>query len=92
MAHSAALGAVTEPIVVKPKVACVMLGCGITRLYELLAAGELDSFRDGRNRKITVESIRRYVTRRLGSTPATATAPRRRGRRRKHDTARAEAR
>jgi hypothetical protein len=89
--YSAALGAVTEPIVVKPKVACIMLGCGITRLYELLAAGELESFLDGRNRKITVASIRSYVTRRLGRTPAAVATPprRRRGRPRKHaaDTA-----
>jgi hypothetical protein len=42
-----------------------MLNCGQTRLYELIAAGELDSFLDGRSRKITVESIYRYVHRRL---------------------------
>jgi excisionase family DNA binding protein len=93
MARSnATLDTASEPIIVKPRTACVMLGCGITRLYELLAAGELESFRDGRNRKITVESIRRYVTRRLGSTPATATPRRRRGRPRKYDTGTAEAR
>jgi len=45
-----------------------MLGCGNTRGYELLAAGELDSFRDGRSRMITVESIYRYVRRRLEET------------------------
>jgi hypothetical protein len=46
-----------------------MLTCGNTRGYELLAAGELDSFLDGRSRKITVESIRRYVSRRLAVVP-----------------------
>jgi len=46
-----------------------MLDCGITRLYRLLAAGELESFLDGRSRKITVTSIRRYVERRLDTTP-----------------------
>jgi hypothetical protein len=55
----------TEPLVVKPKRAWIMLGCGNTRGYELLAAGELDSFHDGRSRKITVESIHRYISRRL---------------------------
>ena len=45
-----------------------MLNCGNTRLYELLSAGELDSFLDGRSRKITVESIRRYVARHLEGT------------------------
>jgi hypothetical protein len=34
-------------LVVKPKQACRMLACGITRLYELLDAGELESFMDG---------------------------------------------
>jgi hypothetical protein len=53
------------PLLVKPKVAWKMLACGNTRGYELLAAGELDSFRDGYSRKITVESIHRYIQRRL---------------------------
>lgn len=47
------------PLVVKPKVAWQMLSCSNTRGYELLAAGQLDSFRDGRSRKVTVESMRR---------------------------------
>jgi excisionase family DNA binding protein len=57
---------------VKPRTACRMLACGNTRLYELLAAGELDSFLDGRSRKITFESIRRYVARRLNQKEAKA--------------------
>jgi len=55
------------PLVVRPKGARRMLNCGQTRLYELIAAGELDSFLDGRSRKITVESIFRYIRRRLES-------------------------
>jgi hypothetical protein len=55
------------PLVVKPKLAWRMLGCGNTHGYELLAAGELDSFLDGRGRKITVESIHRYIARRLAA-------------------------
>jgi hypothetical protein len=58
-------GSELGPIVVRPKCARRMLNCGQTRLYELIAAGELDSFLDGRSRKITVESIYRYVHRRL---------------------------
>jgi hypothetical protein len=38
-----------EPLVVKPKVAWRMLACSNTRGYELLAAGELESFKDGRS-------------------------------------------
>jgi hypothetical protein len=52
-------------IVVKPKSAWQMLQCSNTRGYELLSAGELDSFLDGRSRKITVESIQRYIARQL---------------------------
>jgi len=43
-----------------------MLSCSHKRLYELLNAVELESFKDGASRKITVESIRAYVARKLG--------------------------
>jgi hypothetical protein len=54
-----------EPLVVRPKVAWKMLACGNTRGYELLAAGELESYKDGRSRKITVSSIKALIARRL---------------------------
>jgi hypothetical protein len=66
-------------LVVKPRVAWKMLSCSNTRGYELLAAGELDSFLDGRSRKITVESIRRYIARHLPA-DAASKEPSRRGR------------
>jgi hypothetical protein len=77
------LGPLTGPLVVKPKVAWKMLQCGNTRGYQLLAAGELESFLDGASRKITVESIHRYIARRVGRTGpsllrGSAVAPRRR--------------
>ncbi len=53
------------PLAVKPKKACQLLDCGNTRLYALLARRELVSFKDGKSRKITVESIRNYITRRI---------------------------
>ena len=53
------------PLVVKPARACQMLSCGRTRLYQLLAAKELDSFVDGGSRKVTVASIHRYIERQL---------------------------
>ena len=73
-------------LVVKPKVAWKMLACSNTRGYELIAAGQLESFRDGRSRKITVASIHRFIARRLAAEKQ-ATAPqtrRQRGRPRKH--------
>jgi hypothetical protein len=52
-------------LLVSPATARAMLECGQTRLYQLLAAGELDSFLDGRSRKILVASIHAYVRRKL---------------------------
>ena len=54
-----------EPLVVRPRIAWRLLDCGNAYGYRLLAAGELESYRDGRARKITLESIRRYIKRRL---------------------------
>jgi hypothetical protein len=65
------------PLVVKPKVAWKMLSCSNTRGYELIAAGELESFHDGRSRKITVESIHRLIARRLAAERAASAAPQR---------------
>ena len=62
------------PLLVKPRDAWRMLGCGNTRGYELLAAGELDSFLDGRSRKITVASIHAYIARKLTAAGATGAA------------------
>jgi hypothetical protein len=56
-----------EPLVVSPRRARCMLDCGTTRLYELLAAQELTSYKDGKSRKITVASIEKYITRRIAA-------------------------
>jgi hypothetical protein len=71
------------PLLAKPKEARRMLACGNTRLYELLGTGELESFLDGRSRKITVDSIRRYIAQRLASTQGNTQPRRKRGRTRK---------
>ena len=60
------------PLVVKPRQAELMLSCSHKRLYELLAAGELQSFRDGSSRKILVESIRQYIARGLAASAASS--------------------
>ena len=76
-----------ERLVVCPRRARYMLDCGNTRLYELLKNNELESYLDGRSRKIIVASIHRFIARRLAAekAPRAATeAPRRRGRPRKH--------
>ncbi len=62
--HGAGSGDI-GPLVVKPRDARRMLSCGQKRLYELLRDGQLESFKDGGSRKITVSSIERYIARRL---------------------------
>ena len=54
-----------DVLLVKPRQACRLLGFGNTKLYELLAAGELQSFKDGKSRMITMESIRCYIARKI---------------------------
>lgn len=53
------------PLIVNPREARVMLSCSQQRLYKLINAEELQSFRDGRSRKITVESITAYIAREI---------------------------
>jgi hypothetical protein len=67
-----------EPLAVSPRQTCSLLNIGITRLYELLRDGELDSYLEGRARRITMESIKRRVARLLAASSATGTAPQRR--------------
>lgn len=60
----------TEVLLVRPRRACEMLSIGQTRLFELLNADELQSFKDGGGRWISVESIRNYVGRQLARSQA----------------------
>jgi len=73
-----------EPLAVAPRQARILLGVGNTRLYQLIGNGELESYLDGRARRITMDSIRRRIARLLAAaTPvAVQAAPeaRRRGR------------
>ena len=76
-----------ERLVVSPRRARSMLDCGNTRLYELLKNHELDSYLDGRARKITVASIHQHIARRLEAEETAIATPRprrRRNRSRKH--------
>ena len=84
-----AVGEHLEPLAVSPRQACLLLGVGNTRLYALLSAGELETYRDGRMRRVTMRSIRARIARLLASEGATGAAAevalrRRRGRPRKH--------
>jgi hypothetical protein len=77
-----------QPPLVRPRTAWLMLGCGNAHGYALLNAGELESFMDGRARKITVDSIHRYIARMIAAASPESSSPcaasqRRRGRPRK---------
>jgi excisionase family DNA binding protein len=73
----------SEPLVVTPRETCRLLAIGNTRLYALIAARELQSYRDGRSRRITMESIRARIARLLAE-HSSVPQPRQRGRLRKH--------
>src|ERR1700692_4290227 len=59
-----------KPLAVSPKATQQMLDCGHSKLYELLATGELDSYLDanGRARKITMASIESYIAGQVAAT------------------------
>jgi len=56
-----------EPLAVAPKQACRLLGIGNTRLYQLIAANEVESYLDGRARRITMRSIHARIARLLAA-------------------------
>jgi excisionase family DNA binding protein len=47
--------------------ACVMLDCGKDKVYALLQAKELESYRDGEARRVVVASVRAYIARKLAA-------------------------
>jgi hypothetical protein len=42
-----------------------MLDCSMTRLYELINSGQIQSYRDGKSRKMVVASIKAHIARKL---------------------------
>jgi excisionase family DNA binding protein len=74
-----------EPLAVSPRQACQLLNIGQTSVWALIRTGELETYREGRARKITLRSIRARHERQLAAAHgATEIAqPRRRGRPRK---------
>jgi hypothetical protein len=59
-----------EPLVVPPSVARKLLGCGNTRFYEILP--ELETFKDGKSRLITMASIKARIARKLAESSSDA--------------------
>lgn len=61
-----------EPLVVNPVRAARLLDIGHSRLYQLIEARELESYKAGKSRKITMASIERYIARQLAEGPRIA--------------------
>jgi hypothetical protein len=59
-----------ERLVTSPRRAAALLDCGVTRVYELINSGELESYLDGASRKITIRSIRARIERLLDRSEA----------------------
>jgi len=54
-----------EPLAVTPKDAFAAIGVGITKGYELINEGKLETFKIGRATRITTASLKAYVAERL---------------------------
>ncbi len=47
----------------KPEAAAAQLGIGRSKLFELIAAGEIETVQIGRSRRVPAESLTAYVAR-----------------------------
>jgi excisionase family DNA binding protein len=55
------------PLVASPNQAMRMIQVSRKKLYELINTGELESYTEGKSRRITVKSINDYIERRLAA-------------------------
>jgi excisionase family DNA binding protein len=55
------------PLVASPKQAMIAIQVSRKKLYELINTGELESYTEGKSRRITVKSINDYIERRLAA-------------------------
>jgi excisionase family DNA binding protein len=54
-------------LVVSPKNGALILDIGLTQVYKLINAREVESYRDGKSRKIVVASLKAYVERQIAA-------------------------
>jgi hypothetical protein len=66
---------VIQPLAVKTRDAWTMLGCSNAHGYVLVKKGEIDSYLEGRIRKVTVASIQAYIERKLAAAKKDAGGP-----------------
>ncbi len=61
----------TSALLYKPEAAAAELGIGRSKLFELIAAGQIETVQIGRSRRVPREALEHYVARlRQGSTSA----------------------
>lgn len=54
-----------EPLAIPPKDAFAAIGVGKTKGWELIARGELSTFKVGAATRVTTDSVRAFVARQL---------------------------
>jgi excisionase family DNA binding protein len=64
---SAVSTAFDAPLVASPKQAMRTIQVSRKKLYELINTGELQSYTEGKSRRIIVKSINEYIERRLAA-------------------------
>lgn len=69
MSHTASI-AIEAPLVASPNQAMRAIQVSRKKLYELINAGELESYTEGKSRRITIKSINQYIERRLAAEAA----------------------
>lgn len=60
-----------EPLVHSPDDAAKRLGISVRAVYDLIASGELRSYKDGKRRKIPDADLRNRVAQKLAAASAT---------------------
>jgi Helix-turn-helix domain len=65
-------GGGAAPLLVKPNAAMTMLCVSRAKLYEIINRRQIESFKEGKSRLITVASIHDYIARKLAAEKAAA--------------------
>ena len=69
MSHPASI-VLEAPLVASPNQTMIAIQVSRKKLYELINSGELESYTEGKSRRITVKSINEYIERRLAAEAA----------------------
>lgn len=64
----------SDKLLHSPEETAGVLGCGRSYVFELIARGEIESFKIGRLRKIPREAITDYIERQRAAAQSSATA------------------